>query len=199
MNTFSNNSFLIYSLIKGDAKAYSFLVDEYHHKLCVYAYGLTHDHDLAEDVVQNVFIRTWTRRERLKPNFSLQSFLYKSVYNEFIDQYRKQKLVFSLENKHIDALTTIVEEEDTHSLERLIQLVRQEIQQLPPKCKEAFLLSKVEGLTNIEIAEYKNISLKTVEAHMTKAFSTLKEKIGGKVEGILFLLFGSAASRVSNL
>ena len=187
---FIDNIHLIKSLKKGDAKAYTYLVDSYHHKLCVYAYGLTHDHDLAEDVVQNVFIRTWKKREKLKTEFSIQSFLYKSVYNEFIDQYRKQKFVFPLEKKYIDALTTIIDEEDTNSLERLIQLVKHEIQQLPPKCKETFLLSKQDGLTNVEIAEYKNVSLKTVEAHMTKAFSILREKIGGKVDGILFLLFG---------
>ncbi len=187
---FNDNDFFIESLKKGDTKAYTFLVDTYHHKLCVYAYGLTHDHDVAEDIVQNVFIRVWKKREKLKEEFSIQSFLYKSVYNEFIDYYRKQKMVFPLEKKYIDVLTSIVEDEDTHALERLIRIVKKEIQNLPPKCKETFLLSKEEGLTNIEIAEYKKISLKTVEAHITKAFSILKDKIGDKAEGILFILFG---------
>ncbi|HEX9825518.1 MAG TPA: RNA polymerase sigma-70 factor [Flavobacteriaceae bacterium] len=191
LESFSNNVFLIESLKTGHPKAYTYLVDTYHHKLCVYAYGLTHDRDLAEDVIQNVFIRIWKKREKLKADFSIQSFLYKSVYNEFIDQYRKQKMVFPLEKKYIDALTSIIEEEDSNALERLIQLVKKEIQHLPPKCKETFLLSKEDGLTNIEIAEYKNVSIKTVEAHLTKAFSILREKIGGKVDGILFLLFGA--------
>lgn len=188
---FSDNSHLICALKKGDSKAYTFLVDTYHHKLCVYAYSLTNNHDTAEDIVQNVFIRIWKKRDRLKSNFSIKNFLYKSVYNEFIDHYRKQKFMFPLEKKYIDALTTLVENEDKHSIERLLKLVKQEIQNLPPKCKEVFLLSKKEGLTNIEIAEYKNVSIKSVEAHITKAFSILRKTVGDRTNGILFLLFGA--------
>lgn len=194
MNPFSDNTQLIMALKNGDAKAYTYLVDSYHHKLCVYAYGLTRDHDSAEDVVQNVFIRTWKKRHQLKTDFSINSFLYKSVYHEFIDQYRKQKSFFPLEKKYIDNLTAFIEEEDSNTFEKLIKLIKKEIQNLPPKCKETFLLSKEDGLTNIEIAEHKNISLKTVEAHMTKAFAILRDKIGGKMEGILFLLFGMPKS-----
>ncbi|MCX7550057.1 RNA polymerase sigma factor [Xanthomarina sp. F2636L] len=191
MNLYSDNTHLIESLKSGESKAYTYLVDNYHHKLCVYAYGLTRDHDLAEDIVQNVFIRTWRKRGKLKSEFSIKSFLYKLVYNEFIDQYRKQKNVFPLEKKYIEELTTIIEDNDSSAVEHLIGLVKKEIQNLPPKCREIFLLSKESGLTNIEIAEHKNISLKTVEAHITKAFSILRIKIGPKVDGILFLLFGN--------
>lgn len=187
--SFSNNIFLIESLKKGDAKAYTYLIDCYHHKLCVYAYTLTHNHDDAEDVVQNVFIRTWKKRDRLKSEFSIQSFLYKSVYNEFIDQYRKKKNVLPLEKKYIDALSSTIENEDKDALNRVIKLVKLEIENLPPKCKQTFLLSKQEGLSNIEIAEYLNVSIKSVEAHITKAFSILRQKVGDKMQGILFLLF----------
>ncbi|MCX7547200.1 RNA polymerase sigma-70 factor [Xanthomarina sp. F1114] len=190
MDPFKDNTQLIEALKSGKPKAYTFLVDTYHHKLCVYAYGLTRDHDLAEDIVQNIFIKTWNKREKLKTEFSISSFLYKLTYNEFIDQYRKQKNVFPLEKKYIDELTIITEDQDPSSIEQMIALVKKEIQNLPPKCRETFLLSKEEGLTNIEIAEYKSISLKTVEAHITKAFAILREKVGEKIEGILFLLFG---------
>ena len=52
---------LIDALKKGDAKAYTFLVNQYHHKLCVYAFSLTKDHDLSEDIVQNVFLSIWKK------------------------------------------------------------------------------------------------------------------------------------------
>jgi RNA polymerase sigma-70 factor (ECF subfamily) len=188
--TFKNDIQLIATLKKGESIGYSFLVDTYHHKLCVYAYGLTNDHDLAEDIVQNVFISLWKRRLKLKDDFSVKNYLYKSVYNEFIDQYRKNKSVIALEKKYIDALSSIVEEEDENSLEKLILTVKQEIEKLPPKCQQVFLLSKEEGLTNIEIAEYLNVSIKSVEAHITKAFSILRKTVGEKMNGILFLLFG---------
>jgi RNA polymerase sigma-70 factor (ECF subfamily) len=187
---YKNDIDLIKSLKKGDEFGYTHLVKTYHHKLCVYALSLTNNDDSAEDIVQNVFMSIWRNRGKLKEEFVLKSYLYKSVYNEFIDQYRKQKNVITLEKKYIDALTYIVEEEDEKSLERLMKIVKKEIENLPPKCKQIFLLSKEEGLTNIEIAEHLNVSIKSVEAHITKAFKILRTTLGHKVEGILFLLFG---------
>ena len=188
---YKNEKKLIQSLKKGDALAYKFLLNEYHQKLCVYASSLTNNTELAEDIVQNVFIKIWKKRLKLKDKFNLKSYLYKSVYNEFIDQYRKNKTVLTLEKKYIDALAYVVEQEDENSTERLIVIVKKEIEKLPPKCKQTFLLSKQEGLTNIEIAEYLDVSIKSVEAHITKAFRILRDKIGNKVDGILFLLFGN--------
>ena len=188
--SYQNENQLINSLKRGDSSGYKFLVTKYHQKLCVYASSLTNDSDLAEDIVQNVFMSIWKNRIKLKEKFNLKSYLYRSVYNEFIDQYRRNKTVLTLEKKHIDALTYIVEEEDEKSIDKLINIVKKEIEKLPPKCKQTFLLSKQEGLTNIEIADYLNTSIKSVEAHITKAFRILRESIGDKIDVILFLLFG---------
>lgn len=187
---FIKDSDLIIALKEGDSKAYTFLVNQYHHKLCVYVYSLTKDNDLAEDIVQNVFMAIWNKKHKLKEEFVMKSYLYKSVYNEFIDQYRKEKSVLPLEKKHFDALSSIVEDEDENSLEKLIKLVKKEIENLPPKCKQTFLLSKQDGLTNVEIAEFLNVSIKSVEAHMTKAFSILRKTVGDKMNSVIFLLFG---------
>ncbi|WP_242205772.1 RNA polymerase sigma factor [Aestuariivivens insulae] len=187
--SFTDDIALIKSLKKGDPEAYTFLVKNYHHKLCVYAYSLTSDNDQSEDIVQNVFVKIWRKRSKLKDDFSVKSYLYKMIYNEFIDQYRKQKITLVLEKKHIDALSSIVEEKDEKSLERLIAIVKQEIENLPPKCKKTFLLSKEEGLSNIEISEYLDVSIKTVEAHISKAFALLRKAVGHKINGVLFLLF----------
>lgn len=189
--TFKNDDELINALKRGDSKGYQFLVKNYHQKLCVYGLSLANDSDLAEDIVQNVFMSIWKNRNKLKDNFNLKSYLYRSVYNEFIDQYRKNRAVLTLEKKYIDALSYIVEEEDEKSIDNLMKVVKQEIEKLPPKCKQTFLLSKEEGLTNLEIAEYLNVSIKSVEAHITKAFTILRDSIGDKVDGILFLLFGN--------
>jgi len=191
MKTYFSNDFdLIAALKKGNTNGYSFLVNFYHKKLCVYAYSLTNDRDLAEDIVQNVFMSIWNNRFKLKEDFVVKSYLYKSVYNEFIDQYRKNKEVLKLDKKYIDALAEVVEEEDENSLNKLVTIVKREIENLPPKCKQIFLLSKEEGLTNVEIAEYLNVSIKSVEAHITKAFAILRSAIGNKIDGVLFLLFG---------
>lgn len=190
-----DNNKLIKELKKGNSNAYTFLVEKYNQKLCVYAFSLTHDYDLAQDIVQNVFIRLWHQRTKLKNEFVIQRFLYKLIYNEFIDQYRKMKSTMVLEKKYIDALDTIIEDTDKSRIERLINLVKKEIENLPPKCKQTFLLSKQDGLTNIEISEYLNVSIKTVEAQITKAFSIIREKTGEKTNGILFLLFGKGLAK----
>ena len=68
-------------------------------------------------------------------------------------------------------------------------VVKREIENLPPKCKRTFLLSKQEGLSNIEIAAHLNVSIKSVEAHITKAYAILRKKVGTKIHNVLFLLF----------
>jgi RNA polymerase sigma-70 factor (family 1) len=186
---FLNEVSLLKSLKKGEPLAYSFLVDTYHHKFCVYAYSLTNNHTLSEDIVQNVFIKIWTMRHELKDDLNLKNYLYKSIHNEFINQFRKQKKVLTLEKKHIEALSFILDEEGEEELEQLINLVKIEIDNLPTKCKQTFSLSKHEGLTNAEIADYLNISTKSVEGHITKAFSLLRRTLGNKLNHILFLFF----------
>lgn len=185
-----DNTTLISGLKKGDPRAYSFMVDTYHNMLCVYAYELINDHDLAKDIVQNVFVSIWRMRTKLKDDFAVKSYLHRSVYNEFLNQSRSKKLVVQLDKKYIDALSQVMEDESEKTMERLIKLVKQEIENLPPKCKRVFLLSRREGLSNVEIAEYLDVSIKSVEAHITKALTTLRKTVGHKVNGVLFLLFG---------
>lgn len=197
---YSINNQLIASLKEGDERAYHYLVEQFHHPLCVYANSLVNNHGQAEDIVQNVFIRTWVKRDNLHPEYSIRSYLYKSVFNEFIDQYRRQQSVSVLEKKYIEALDTIVEE-DQAVFEQLLNLVHKEIQSLPPKCRKIFQMSKQDGLSNVEISEHLNISIKTVEAHMTKAFRILREKTRKKVplETIIFLLFAPSAAKAQSL
>ncbi|KQB39983.1 RNA polymerase sigma factor [Flavobacterium aquidurense] len=189
IDDYNDNATLIESLSKGDESAYSYLIDTYHHKLCVYANSLVKNIYSAEDIVQNVFIKVWEQRTRLKPDHALKSFLYKLVYNEFIDLYRKNQSLFSLEKSYYDALNSVIQEDDSESFQRVLNVVNREIQNLPPKCKEVFILSKKEGLTNIEIAEHLDVSIKTVEAQITKAFSILRSSLEEKVRSVLFMLF----------
>jgi len=168
--------------------AYVYLMDVHHHNLCVYAESLCRDSYLAQDIVQNVFLRVWERPRKLNVDLSIKSYLYQAVHNEFINQYRKRKKIIPLETDYIKNLTDILEE-DTGDLKRLIALVQGEIQRLPPKCKEIFILGKQEGLTYFEIAEHLGISFRTVENQMSKAFNIIRTKVGDKLSTILFLLF----------
>ncbi len=187
---FSNNKTLVGHLKKGHEDAFAYLMDAYHKKLCVYAKSLCRDIYIAEDIVQNIFLNIWEKRRKLKETHSIQSYLYQSVYNEFINQHRKKTSLITLEKEYIKTLNTILEEEDTDELTKLITLVKQEIKELPPKCKKIFIMGKQEGLTYAEIAEHLNISFRTVENQTSKAFAIIREKVGDKMHTILFLLFG---------
>ncbi|WP_209401433.1 RNA polymerase sigma factor [Pseudozobellia sp. WGM2] len=186
---FLNNRDLLQHLKKGNEIAYTYLIELYYEKLCEYASNLARDSFRSEDIVQNVFIRMWQQREKLNFNISIKSYLYKSVYNEFVDQYRKDIAKTLLEKKYIDFVNSNIESSDNDKTERLIALVEKEIEQLPPKCKETFLLNKKEGLTYVEIAEFQNVSVGTVEKQMKKAFCLIRNKIKGKLLSILFLWF----------
>ncbi|MFI2742838.1 RNA polymerase sigma factor [Zhouia sp. PK063] len=190
MSNYKNNFYLITSLKEGDDKAFAFVIDTYFQQLCIYANGYIKDHQAAQDLVQEVLFKLWTKRETLIPTHKLKNFLYKSVYHEFIDQYRKNQSLSTLEKRYTAAVEILVEKEDS-DFDHLIKIVRKEIEKLPPRCKQTFMLSKNEGLSNKEIAAYLNISVKTVEAHITTAFSILREKLHDKVEYFYVLQFGN--------
>ncbi len=185
---FTNDLFLSKRLISGDSKAYDYLMETHYQSLCTYAYSLTGDDAKAEDIVQNVFVQLWINRKKINTNYSIKNFMYKSVYNEFIDEYRKRKPVIYLEKKYLEAIDLVIENDELNFSE-LISLVNTEIENLPKKCKKIFLLNKKEGLTHSEISEHLGISVKTIEGHMARAFKTLSEKLGPKIETMLFLLF----------
>ncbi|MCK0114822.1 RNA polymerase sigma factor [Gelidibacter sp. F63206] len=187
---YKNNVNFIRLLKEGDEQAFVYLIKTYHRPLFTYALSLNNDYTLAEDIVQIAFLKTWEYRKRLNPDFSIKSFLYKIVYNEFINQYRRDKAISNLERTYIEALEEVMDDGNLELLERKIAIVAKEIKNLPSKCKEIFLLSKEEGLTNIEIAEHLNISVKTVEGHLTKAYHLLRKQAGNQLKSILFLLFG---------
>ncbi|WP_435314226.1 RNA polymerase sigma factor [Cellulophaga fucicola] len=184
-----NNVELINSLIKGEEKAFSFLISTYHKKLYVYALSLTNDSCMSQDIVQNVFLKVWEYRKKLNSNYSIKSFLYKSIYNEFVTQYHRNQSISALEKAYVDALNEITDNSGDIEIEKKIKIITEEINCLPKKCKQTFLLSKKEGLTNVEISEYLNISVKSVEANITRAYVILKEKVNTRIYKILVLFF----------
>ena len=175
-------------LKNGDNNAYTLLMNDYYKNLCGYANLFTKDPSKSEDIVQNVFVKIWIYRKKIDPNIPIKKYLHKSVYNEFIDQYRKNKSVISLEEKYLKVIDTIIDD-NSLDIEKLMMNVNREIDKLPEKCKRVFILNKKEGLTHNEIAEYLQISTKTVESHITRAFKILNQKLGNKIKSILIIIF----------
>jgi len=184
---YETNDFVLIKLLKeDDQKSFTFLMNNYYERLCVYANLFTKDSAESEDIVQNVFVKIWTRRNKLNENISIKSYLYKSVYNEFIDHYRKNKPLVALDEKYIKEIDSFLEE-DEMSLQKAIIKLNEGIDKLPSKCREIFILSKKEGLSNDEISKHLNISLKTVEGHITRGFKALNHSLCGKMDTLFFI------------
>ena len=190
-------SILLERLIEGDEEAYLLLVETYYKKLLVYAYSLTNDYAVSQDIVQNVFLRIWELRQSLNIKKSLKGFLYRSVYNEFVDGLRKDQSTSVLNQVYWDALHTVATDDGNNKLvENKIAVIKKEVERLPKKCKQVFLLSKQEGLTNLEIAEHLNISIKSVEGHISNAYTIIRKNTKAKVKtSNLVLLFHSLIRR----
>lgn len=189
-NDYSNQKILINSLKRGEENAFVYLVDKYSQRLFAYALTLCNEPDDAQDILQNVFLKTWQNKRKINISSSVENYLFRSIHNEFINQYKKKRATMILEQKYFKALEKVIENQEENSFAKIIELLTAEINKLPPKCKEVFILSRKEGLTNIEIANYLNVSIKSVEAHITKAFDILRKTLGDKLDGVLFLLFG---------
>ncbi|WP_170251867.1 RNA polymerase sigma factor [Aquimarina intermedia] len=179
----NNNIRIQESLIKGlkdgNKRSYQLLFENHYADLCDYLYKLSSNASLAEDLVQNIFLRLWEQRTSIHIKTSLQAYLFKSCYNEYMTYLRTQKkqtdLVTSL--KH-EAVCELFADSQTEIKEEKIVQLETAIETLPSTCKKVFKLSKLEQKKHKEIAELLGISTKTVENHITKAFRYLKTSFG---------------------
>jgi RNA polymerase sigma-70 factor (ECF subfamily) len=172
-----NNQNLIKKLKDNDASAWGEIVNLYSDQLFAYALSLCSDRELSSDIVQHVFITVFETRHNLNPDYSLKSYLYKSTYNKFIDDYRKKKSMSALHDQYYFMLNQFASNNSNEDLSKKLKLMNLMISKLPTKTKAIFTLSKQSGLSNIEISESLNISIKTVEGHITKAFKLLREEV----------------------
>lgn len=164
---------------------YKAVFRQYYPKLLFYATRLVGAEE-AEDVVQDVFVELWRRRDTVVIGEQILAFLYRSVYTKAINLLKHQ----AIENNYSNAMTEIYERKlqfyqpDHAEVIRKIenQELRQEIynaiNELPDKCREVFKLSYLHDMKNKEIAEALSISLRTVEAHIYKALKFLRERLG---------------------
>lgn len=143
-------------------------------KLSGFAMTYVHDQNLAYDIVQDAFVILWQRRAGIDPDKSLKSFMYKAVRNRCLNELRnRSKEVVSselAENQYKN--DEAIEIESEHPLGNHF---REWIASLPERQKEAFELSRYEGLNHEEIADLMNISTKTVNNHIVAAMAQLRK------------------------
>ncbi len=146
----------------------------YYQELCRFAITFLNDTDESQEVVQKVFIRIWENRKKMVCPENEKSVLYKAVYNECLNSIRhkntreKYKLNYFLQ---LDFTETEDRQEELREIQSRISLA---IENLPAKCRQIFILNKIEGLTQHEIADFLGISSKTVENQVANAVTKLR-------------------------
>lgn len=167
-----NDDILLLRLIREDDKhAFKYLFDTYFVSLCRFAHlYLTNTQD-AEELVLDLFVYLWEHRGEINVTLSLKAYLFQAVRNRCLNYLRDHHQMLRLYE-----VNEVLKEEETSSLEieELQALIAEAICSLPDKCQDVFRQSRQENLTNKEIAEKMNISVKTVEAQITKALKLIK-------------------------
>lgn len=173
----NNETLLIEGLKRGDEAAYKHLYKLYYSQLFTYLNTISGSMEVSKDLSQQVFIKIWKKRDSLTINYTLKSYIFKIGYNLFIDLQKKRKKDLQLleQLKH-EAIHEIIDTSDDH-IEKKISFILSEVNKLPHQCKKVFLLAKKDGLKYREISEELNISIKTVERHMSKAMKRLRKSL----------------------
>jgi len=170
-------------IINNDVQAYEVLFKEYYKFLCSYAYGLTRDRHVAEEIVEDFFVTLWNNRQKINITTSVRSYFIGSVHNRCLNYLQREKTKFNFSqdiSKLIDKeeiigdrlITVEVPSLLTNELENALAKA---IEKLPPGCKEIFLLSRYNDLSYEEIARKLNVSLNTVKTQMKVALCKLRE------------------------
>ncbi|MEO9870529.1 RNA polymerase sigma factor [Ekhidna sp.] len=157
------------------------LYDEYFESIRGFLYYKCGDIDLAEDLVQETFIKVWNNRDDLKRE-TLKSFLYTIANNLLMNHFNHQKVV----REHQKGSTMEI---SSKSSSPQFQLEEKEFEQklndaiscLPDDCKEVFLMNRIDKLKYQEIADRLNLSVKAIEKRMSKTIGILKEQLGMKI------------------
>lgn len=161
-----------------DKPTFEKLFKEFYPFLLAFARKYVPDESDCKDIIHNVFLNLWQKRDTVEMENSLKPYLFRSVYNRCLNHLRSQKRIIHndllLEG---DALESAVESGDFLVHSELEMQIRDAVNSLPDKCRRIFVLSRFEEKKYKEIAKIEGVSIKTVEAQMTKALKLLREKL----------------------
>jgi len=150
----------------------------YYTPLCKAVYNITRDTDAAEDIVQDVFMKVWKKKDQLDLSQSVRAYLFRSSVNTALNYLEKNRRNTSMDHTEADSLrfsaNTTENELGYREVSQRIDLV---MEKLPPKCRTVFALSRYEELSYAQIAEQLGVSVKAVEKHMGKALKLMREHL----------------------
>ena len=187
---------LLLLLKQGDEQAIRALFDEFYDRLCLYAASYVRNYQVAEEIVEDIFIYLWIKASRIDINTSLKNYLYRSVYNNcirFINREGKAVKVPIEEEvlKNMDYLNAshYPDPESDLILQELERKAEMIMESLPKQCKEIYFLSRFENMSYSKIAEKLKISAGTVKTQMSRAFQKFREEFGEFLPLLIILSF----------
>ena len=161
------------------------LFREFFAPLMAFSRRILADEDDAREVVHQVFINLWEKRDEIDLSTSMKSYLFTSVNNRSLNVIRDRKKFSSEEMPELSGEWDVSAQIESMELE---EKIREVIASLPEKCREIFELNRFEGLKYSEIAAQMEISVKTVENQMSKALKILRREIGKYLTLLLWLI-----------
>jgi RNA polymerase sigma-70 factor (family 1) len=170
-----NDIDLIRQIRVSSADAFKRLFEKYQEEIFNFLTYKIGDPDIAEDIVQDVFIKLWENRYNIKECESLKPYLYTLAKNLAINYMRHQNIVIKYQQEQIRRDSQQYSSNPHIELEHkeLSEKVLKEIEKLPEQQRIVFMMSRLEQMSYREIAEALNISIKTVEVHIGRALKSL--------------------------
>jgi RNA polymerase sigma-70 factor (family 1) len=175
----------IFSKIQdGDIKAFDILFTSYYPILCIYAKDLLKVSEIAEEVVQDVFVKLWKNRSSISIKTSLKAYLYRMVHNHSLNYIRDNSTRKTIKAFSMDDLKwrfELLELESSYSIldellsDQIEDDLNKAIDALPEQCKKVFCYSRYQGLSYSKIADELDISVSSVKTQMQRAVERLKE------------------------
>ena len=174
-----NDILLIKKIKKGDVGTYECVFRMYYSPLFLYSFSITRRKDIAEEIIQELFYKLWRDRNNLQITRSLKAYLYGAVRNQSL-QYCESHQVREQHKQQISLLSEKEQNPTPHEdmeYRELEAVIERTLEKLPHRRREIFEMHRFNGLKYKEIAERLAISVKTVEAEMTKAYQALRKEI----------------------
>lgn len=172
--------------LEQDFKAFYF--KEYNRLVRVSEY-IVKDFGVAEDVVQEVFVKLWERKNDMTDVKNLGAYVHQMTKNISFDKLKNSR---SLQQKILELQNKEEFERDEKTEQELKQALGIAVSKLPPKCRLIFSLSRFEGLSNDEIAEYLDISKRTVEKQISNALKAFRTDLRPVFENHLSVIIGAS-------
>lgn len=174
------DGFFLQRFKNGDEHAFEEIFKVNYNRITGFCQQFVYDNDKAQEITQEVFLNLWLNREKIECINGIRAFLYTFAKSNCLNHIRHERIIHNYANKYLheyeqNVNCEILETFDFRSLQytELENLVQKAINDLSVKCRQVFILRRIEGKSNKEIADELNISVKAVEANMTRALKAI--------------------------